>query len=108
MMKYLLLMCVVACGGVSGTDAGTDGASQDGTMGNDASNDGSGNDGSGNDASNDSSSNDGASGGDAGLNATCDPKDNHCMEGLLCCPNGGVLLDATTVTYSCKMPDMGV
>lgn len=103
MMKYLLLICLVACGGVSGSDAGTDGASQDGTMGTDASNDGSGNDGSGNDASNDSSANDGATGGDAGIGDKCDPNDSQCMAGLLCCPGGTALLDGG-VTYTCKTP----
>jgi hypothetical protein len=73
-------------------------------MGNDASNDGASNDSTSNDgSSNDGTSNDG-SGGDAGLGAKCDPNENQCMSGLLCCAQGGVLMPDSGVKYSCVIP----
>ena len=100
MKRIVLLFLVVACGGgtTTGNDAGGDSGQSDGST-SDAASDGAG------DAVADSPANDATSGGDSGLGAgeLCDPQNNECQSGLLCCSEPTHLADASTA-YFCEKP----
>jgi hypothetical protein len=99
MNRYLsssFLMVIVACGsGITGTDGGTDAAS-DATQQQDA------NPSDGAPSDSPSDTNTGADGGlQAGAN--CDPNNNLCMTGLLCCSEPTHQSDPMTA-YFCEKP----
>lgn len=82
MKRFFLLLMLAACGSTTttGNDAGNDDSgTNDATQSNDSSSNDS--------SSSDSSTTDVTSGGDGGLGAgdTCDPQNNQCQQGLLCC-----------------------
>ncbi len=88
MKRLFLLFVLTACGGTTttGTDAGVDSGNDSATI---------------NDASTDSAT----SGGDGGLGAGefCDPQNNQCRSGLLCCSEPTHMADAMTA-YFCEKP----
>jgi hypothetical protein len=104
MKRIFLLLVVAACGG--GTTTDTD-AGNTGDAGNDVvAKDAAPSDGAPSDAAaTDSSSNDGATTGDGGLGTgdTCDPQNNQCSSGLLCCSEPTHNGDAAT-GFFCEKP----
>ena len=99
MKRLLFTLIIVACGssttgGDGGmSDAGTDAVS-DASSGSDASSDGGGAD----------VANDTATGGDGGnVGKTCDPNNNQCGPGLLCCSEPTHMVDAM-IGYFCEQP----
>ncbi len=106
MKKLFLTLLLVACGSstTTGDDASTDGSqSNDGAS--DASTDSSTNDA----APNDSSTSDVTSGdGGLGSGSTCDPNNNLCQKGLLCCSEPTHNFDGGPLSaYFCETPMNG-
>jgi len=103
MKRIFLLFVLAACGGdTSGNDAGTNDAGNDATQSKDSSS----TDSSSSDSSSTDASNDVTSGGDGGLGVgdTCDPQNNQCEAGLLCCSEPIHGSDAATSGYFCEKP----
>ena len=100
MKRIFLLFILAACGSgtTTGGDAGND-AGSDATQSKDSSS----NDSSPSDSSTTDAANDVTSGGDGGLGVgdTCDPKNNQCAQGLLCCSEPTV---DTSTGYFCEKP----
>jgi len=101
MKRIFLLFVLAACGGdTSGTDAGNTDAGNDATQSKDSSpTDSSSSDSSTSDASNDGTTGDGG----LGVGDTCDPNNNQCQAGLLCCSEPTHNGDAAT-GYFCEKP----
>ena len=92
---------MAACGGTTnGGDGGPPDAAGDSTTTSDAAN--------GTDASDASNNGDVSTGGDGGLQVgdTCDPNNNQCASGLLCCSEPTHIPDASTA-YLCEKPVNG-
>jgi hypothetical protein len=102
-LSWWLMGLVAACGTTTGgTDGGPNDASQSqDTASNDASSDTSSTD----TGSNDAAPNDAESFGDGSLQAgaNCDPNNNQCSAGLLCCSEPTHLPDAA-FAYFCEKP----
>ncbi len=100
-MKYLSVFvfgCAVACGsgttdGDAGLDAGADGSTKDAMWQTDGA------------MNNDAASSDSGATGDGGLTAgeICDPNNNECATGLMCCSEPTHMVDAATAFF-CEKP----
>lgn len=99
MKRFFLVFVLAACGGgtTTGNDAGTGDAGSDATQSKDSSS---------TDSSSSDSSTDVTTGGDGGLGVgdTCDPNNNQCQTGLLCCSEPIHGSDAATSGYFCEKP----
>ncbi|HEY1955512.1 MAG TPA: hypothetical protein VGH28_07865 [Polyangiaceae bacterium] len=103
-LVYLPLLCatgLLACGSsTTGDDAGSDGST-----GGDATTDATSNDSGGGDAAADAPVDSGSDGSlDGG--STCDPQNDQCGAGLICCAGGAVFPDGG-VGHCIVRPDSG-
>jgi hypothetical protein len=97
MKRCLLLVIAMGCGGgTQGVDGGGSDAASDATSSSDSSTSG--------DASDAGTSTDSPA-GDGGLQVgdTCDPNNNLCAAGLLCCSEPTHMVDSSTA-YFCEKP----
>jgi hypothetical protein len=98
MKRFLLSLVIVACG--SSTTTGSDGGGDD--SGSDAVSDASSNNDGATDGASDAPT-DGAQNDGAQAGMGCDPTNNQCGNGLLCCSEPTHMADAATA-YFCEKP----